>query len=291
MKKMFKTMVSAVMAVTMLAGSALNTSAYTSSEYIKEVGEQVYAKVIKTCEYDENNENLIPLGKRAIDITSEDFREFVKNAEKSDEKNRLSNGDWYLITYNILGEDDNENLIISDYYCSELKGFDENNNPIAAATEFMEEDISISYGVTDDLWTGEIKSGFNRWLIKFDENGEPVRYVTYRQYNGEGAGKGVTRTVDLHTGEDIIIKFYDCDFHYEDYLAGKKPYEVIKRGDATLDGSVDIRDVTMYARHIVKIVEIPSYADMVADLDKNGTIDVKDLASLKSYLIGEKDSL
>lgn len=56
-------------------------------------------------------------------------------------------------------------------------------------------------------------------------------------------------------------------------------------GDANADGEVDIRDVTMYARYIVKLADLNDEQFNNADIIRDGTVNIKDLRQLKKYLI------
>ena len=283
MKKMFKPMVSAVCTAAILASSAMPVFA----EYNYE--DKTYAFVTKTYENDLKNENLIslyPSASVSIDITTDEFQKFMKYADRTlNDDNRFSNGDWYVIDIWLAGYDENGNAVVSDCIGGELQGFDAANNPVVVKKPYGEQAIAITYGFDYDVYGGQIVTGFNRVLIRIDENGEP-QFVKTKSLD---SSRTLWQTQDLHTGENIIVK-ENPKWIWDDKDT-ELPYFVLEKGDSTLDGIVDIRDVTQYARHIVKLAEIPSYADMVADLDKNGTIDVKDLASLKSYLIGEKTNL
>ncbi|MGN0605918.1 MAG: endo-1,4-beta-xylanase [Oscillospiraceae bacterium] len=62
-------------------------------------------------------------------------------------------------------------------------------------------------------------------------------------------------------------------------------------GDATGDGIVDIRDVTMICQHIVKMQTLEGSLFANADIQTDGTVDVKDLSQLKKYLINDIDKL
>ena len=291
MKKTLKTMLWAFTTVTMLAGSVMPVSA----EY--DTSGNHYYEIIPVCEYDENNENLIKLCQRAtwtenadvaVDTSSKEFKQFLKNAKNvtSTYYNTMSNGDWYFVICRVAGFDADGNAVVVDEIDNTVKEFDTNNKPVFEVQMPGEPEISVLYGF--DYYEGyldQIKTGFCRLLVRYDENGEP-EIVKAPKYNSEAQAY---LTKDLHTGEDIFVK-YNPNYSPVNDDRSEQCW-IIRKGDSTLDGAVDIRDVTRYARHIVKLDEIPSYADVISDLDKNGTIDVKDLASLKSYLIGEKTNL
>lgn len=56
-------------------------------------------------------------------------------------------------------------------------------------------------------------------------------------------------------------------------------------GDANCDNQIDLRDVTIVAQHIVKMVELTETGCANADVIKDNVVDVKDLSQIKKYLI------
>lgn len=64
------------------------------------------------------------------------------------------------------------------------------------------------------------------------------------------------------------------------------------KGDANVDGDIDIRDVTVLAQHIVDVRPIENPVGMDnSDILVDGLINIKDLTALKKYLIKVIDSL
>ena len=56
-------------------------------------------------------------------------------------------------------------------------------------------------------------------------------------------------------------------------------------GDATCDSIVDLRDVTLVSQHIVKMKTLTGMGFANADVVSDGSVNVKDLAQIKKYLI------
>lgn len=63
------------------------------------------------------------------------------------------------------------------------------------------------------------------------------------------------------------------------------------RGDSNCDGIIDILDVTLVARSIVKLVDLNENQKANSDVITDKVIDVKDLGQLKKYLIKLIDKL
>ena len=62
-------------------------------------------------------------------------------------------------------------------------------------------------------------------------------------------------------------------------------------GDVTLDGVVDVRDVTMLNQYIVKMTDFDDQQLANGDIIKDSKVDLKDLGQLKKYIIKLIDSL
>jgi len=67
--------------------------------------------------------------------------------------------------------------------------------------------------------------------------------------------------------------------------------EAALKGDATCDGEVDVRDVTLVNQYYVKMSDITEQGLANADVISDGIVDLKDLGQLKKYLIKVVDSL
>jgi len=57
-------------------------------------------------------------------------------------------------------------------------------------------------------------------------------------------------------------------------------------GDVTLDGKLNIKDVTAIQKHLAKIVYLEGYALDVADYDLNGKLNIKDATTIQKVLAG-----
>jgi len=62
-------------------------------------------------------------------------------------------------------------------------------------------------------------------------------------------------------------------------------------GDVTLDGVIDVRDITMLNQYIVKMVDFNDQQLANGDIIKDSKVDLKDLGQLKKYIIKLIDSL
>lgn len=235
MKKTLKSILSGAMILSMLGGYAVPVSAETDS-----TGEFYYKSV--PC----RNEN--------IDMDSKEFHDFLQNAEIYNSGFQHSAEDkFYTIQYNIIGNDKNGNPIITDKYSCALKGFDENDVPIIMYEQLAIPDLAMLCGFDSEF--GPIYCGYNEFLVRENENGE--RKLVNMEWIKTNNKFYISRTVDLHTGKNIIVKQKNNTYDYV----------VIEQGDVNLDENVNIIDVAKYAQHIIKISEIPEYADIAADMN------------------------
>ena len=67
--------------------------------------------------------------------------------------------------------------------------------------------------------------------------------------------------------------------------------DAVLKGDATCDGVVDIRDVTLVNQYCVKMKDITEQGLANADVISDGAVDLKDLGQIKKYLIKVVDAL
>lgn len=90
----------------------------------------------------------------------------------------------------------------------------------------------------------------------------------------------------IHTdgtlSDSAIEKNLDC---LKRWYKGDILFEGGTYGDINNDGIIDIRDVTKYARIIVRLDDIDNTAYKLGDIIIDGSVDIKDLAQLKKYLI------
>ena len=61
--------------------------------------------------------------------------------------------------------------------------------------------------------------------------------------------------------------------------------EATLKGDATCDGAVDVRDVTLVNQYAVQLSDITDQGKANADVITDGKIDLKDLGQIKKYII------
>ncbi|MGN0606643.1 MAG: glycoside hydrolase family 9 protein [Oscillospiraceae bacterium] len=103
---------------------------------------------------------------------------------------------------------------------------------------------------------------------------------------------GVTDKIPLYyKGELVYGVEPDGKSSSEDNPSAEKNPDAKLLGDVTLDGLVDIRDVTHMAQYIVKMVNLNDEAFANGDIMYDDTVDVKDLSQLKKYLIKAIDEL
>ena len=129
------------------------------------------------------------------------------------------------------------------------------------------------------IWSGDCISH----IVWFDENGkvERVRHGGVEYLEKYDDGTILYKTIDVNTGNEVLMRsilnaFLGIgDDGYANY--GLK-VEIIQSGDANTDGVVDIVDITTLKQDIVKLIELPDYATISADVDGDGAIDVKDLS-------------
>lgn len=281
MKKMITSSVLAL-CCTMSCISAVSAENY-DTDFSRTNG---YIMTLKMYETSEDNENFININEIAhllkhtdvgtrklyIDAESDEFKTFIKNAHKVDADHNV--GNCYFIGCAFLGFNEDGEAVFGDNPIAYGYEFDENNNPVFKLAP-GDPSMACTYGYNPEE-NYAIVNGFNRLLIRTDENGEPQLVRT----ECVNAGLNITKTIDINTGEEILVKdimSLNC--------------KVIETGDATTDGEIDVRDITLYNQHIVKLKEIPDYAEKVADINSDGTIDLKDLGLIKQYIIGLRDSL
>lgn len=283
MKRKF--IISSVLALCCTASciSAVSASAENYDYFSRTDGHIMTLKMYETSEGNENFVNINGIAhlsrntnygthKSYIDIESDEFKTFIKNAHKINYE--LIPGKCYFIGCAFLGFNEDGEAVFGDNPIANGYELDENNNPVFTL-DYGDPAIECLYGFSTEK-NEYIGGGFNRILIRVDENGEPQ--VVETEYVNPDLD--ITKTIDINTGEEILVKdimSLNC--------------KVIETGDATTDGSIDVRDVTLYNQSVVKLKEIPDYAEKVADINTDGTIDLKDLGLLKQYIIGVRDSL
>lgn len=281
MKKMITSSVLAL-CCTMSCISAVSAENY-DTDFSRTNG---YIMTLKMYETSEGNENFININEIAhllkhtdvgtrklyIDAESDEFKTFIKNANKVNHE--VIPGKCYFIGCAFLGFNEDGEAVFGDNPIANGYELDENNNPVFTL-DYGEPSICIFYGYNSEN-NYPITNSFNKILIRTDENGEP-QVVKMKSVNTD---LDIVKTIDINTGEEILVKdimSLNC--------------KVIETGDATTDGEIDVRDVTLYNQHIVKLKEIPDYAEKVADINSDGAIDLKDLGLIKQYIIGLRDSL
>ena len=283
---MKRKLISSVLALccTMSCISAVSVSAADYSYFSRTSGHIMTLKMYETSEGNENFININEIAhlsrntnygtrKLYIDAEADEFKTFIKNAHKVDADHNV--GNCYFIGCAFLGFNENGEAVFGDNPVANGYELDENNNPVFTL-DYGDPEIACTYGYNPER-NYAIVNGFNRLLIRTDENGEPQLVRT----ECVNSGLNIIKTIDINTGEEILVK----------NIFSIENCKVIESGDATTDGEIDVRDVTLYNQHIVKLKEIPDYAEKVADINSDGTIDLKDLGLIKQYIIGLRDSL
>ncbi len=266
---MKRKLISSVLALCCTMSCISAVSVFASEDY--------NSKYIQTIKAEDSikNENFIGVSDYSekkhicIDTKSDEFKTFVENACKT----YIKGDNVYFISCVFLGYNENGEALISDNPIASGYELDENNNPVVVLG-YGDPATARIYGYNPEY--GAICAGINRLLIRVDENGEFQIINAIPVSNSPD----ITKTIDIDTGKEILVK--DISFSY---------HKVIETGDATTDGEIDVRDVTLYNQHAVKLKEIPDYAEKVADINSDGTIDLKDLGLIKQYIIGLRDSL
>ena len=71
-------------------------------------------------------------------------------------------------------------------------------------------------------------------------------------------------------------------------------FEVVERqiirGDANLDGKLDIRDVTEIQRHVASFITLEGSALLAADIDGDGDVDIQDATLIQRKLAEFEDT-
>lgn len=66
-----------------------------------------------------------------------------------------------------------------------------------------------------------------------------------------------------------------------------KTYDMVLYGDTTGDGLIDIRDLLVIQKHLVKDKLLTGNYIKSSDINKDGTIDIRDLLLVQKYLVGQ----
>lgn len=70
--------------------------------------------------------------------------------------------------------------------------------------------------------------------------------------------------------------------------AGSSPVYII--GDADLNNSIDIKDVTLIQKHLADIIKLDSTQSVIADVNSDDVISIKDATAIQSYIAGLSDN-
>ncbi len=175
-----------------------------------------------------------------------------------------------------------DNCVIKSIYYT---GLDENGKETYDYAQreenglYMEPAIGVLLGFDENGY--EIIAGANDFLIWFDEENNPMIIKTSRIGVTEDGDK-IFKTNDVVTGEEIVV--------ISNGSFGGNADVIARCGDSSLDGTVDVRDVTTINQHIIKENILPDYTETVADVNNDGNIDISDLGMLKKYVIKMIDS-
>lgn len=66
-----------------------------------------------------------------------------------------------------------------------------------------------------------------------------------------------------------------------------KNYSLVLYGDTTGDGLIDIRDLLVIQKHLVKAKMLNGVYNTASDLNRDGNIDIRDLLLVQKYLVGQ----
>ena len=144
----------------------------------------------------------------------------------------------------------------------------------------------------------DVDAGDNLDNLTAQPNGTNV--TAYNKFNGTNNQKffiyqmfdayyikpvGMNRIVDLAllTG-DVAVWDYGRDFDPQKFDIVKFDFENMKVGDTTLDGNIDIRDVTAIQLHLTELETFNGEQLSVADTNGDGEINIADATHLQMYL-------
>jgi len=138
------------------------------------------------------------------------------------------------------------------------------------------------------------------WIVDFEDDSsctmEGTRYYVctndYMHTKSEG--------IDLaphEFGEWIVVKepsvtdtgikrrdCINCDYYEEEEL-DRLP-EMMRFGDATGDGVVNIKDATQIQKAIAGLLSLGGKENLAADVDGNGSVNIKDATAIQKYIAG-----
>lgn len=121
--------------------------------------------------------------------------------------------------------------------------------------------------------TGE-KVAFDAWdLGQPDNTGEVECYMGTYSSNTNLPERSIINCYNWNDYNSEIKAGFICEF--EDYY---------KNGDANLDGTINIRDVTSIQRFVGEFVQFTDEQLAAADVDGNGIVDINDATYLQMYL-------
>lgn len=111
---------------------------------------------------------------------------------------------------------------------------------------------------------------------------------------GDTNGDGILNIADfseMASTDDEIKKIlsYAQELPVPVYIDGEV-YGYFRPGDSNLDGFVDVRDITTVNQHIIKENILPDYTQAVADVTYDENVNISDLGMLKKYIIKMIDS-
>lgn len=155
-------------------------------------------------------------------------------------------------------------------------------NVDAAATE---DDKQFYAGAERITLTGEKVTGFNLVLVmKGDETVITVDNLVYVDQQTDTVAFNIYPS-KLEGNVTYHIYLSNSNGTGKQEIATFRYYQAYKLGDANEDGSVNISDVALILRYLVKNDTISASGLLAADTNEDGVVNISDVALLLRYLV------
>lgn len=112
--------------------------------------------------------------------------------------------------------------------------------------------------------------------------------MAYCLVTASGAGTVIIEAAEKNSSTGSESKLFCIQFNVDETGSFDGTTKERTAGDATGDGIIDVRDVTVLNQHIVKLTELSGMELKNADVTGDGTVDLKDLGMIKKYITKQK---
>ena len=108
--------------------------------------------------------------------------------------------------------------------------------------------------------------------------------LSYCHITASGAGTVIIEAAEIDKWSGRETKLFCIQLNVDENGCFDKTVRERTAGDATGDGIVDVRDITVLNQYIVKLTDLSGLELKNADVTDDGIVDLKDLGNIKKYI-------